>query len=314
MALIEIKCPRCSALQDMDDTAPTVFCSECGEKISAETSPAGDTQLLASLSSLIKEEGDFVTNLSGYDECAAQFDRWMNLIARYKEGIAKLDSDINKEKAINEALVFCERVGKTRISYMSGELDRDGKDIVKTYSPDKARAGLLKDAKSSLIYMFNNLPARLELFRNLESELGISNERVNRIRADLRESRDSYKTAEKAFWAENPEVLNRKRDAGIKSLSVLAIGLLLAIVAVVFAVLKKQYIVFAAAFAILCIAFYVRKHITDNAVKRIKAESFPPALKALAEDVKNYQKSLEEAEKAQISAQQRLAAFEATRK
>ena len=330
MAMITVTCPSCGSVQEVDDAKGFGFCTECGSRIELGAQPqysvepedtgvytidnAGDETILASLSGALRSEGNFVTNLSGADECNAQFDRWLALIGRYKEVIPTLSSDVNKELAINEAIAFCDRISKTKISYMTGEVGKDGKDVLKIYSPDKSRAGAIKDARSFFISMFNNLPTRLELSRQLTEGLDMANERLNKLKASVRETKEKYKASEKEFWNENPDVANRKRDVKLSSLRIIVIGAILAIIAIVFGCIKKNYIFFGVAAVLLIIALLISRKHSEKGIKQVKLEFFPESLKQLGNLLESYEKEYEQAEIDQKNAQEKMAAFDASRK
>ena len=337
MAMINVTCPSCGLLQEVDEEKGFGFCTECGTKIeiqgaetlqSTEEKPAtetenedivpiyssGDDAILASLSEALKSEGNFVTNLSGVDECNSQFDRWLALIGKYKEVIPTLGSDINKETAINDALAFCDRIGKTKISYMTGEVGKDGKNLIKIFTPDKSRTSAVKDARTFFTSMFNNLPTRLELSRQLTEGLDSANERVNKLKASVRETREKFKASEKEFWSENPDVANRKRDVKLSSLRIILVGAILAIIAVVYACIKKQYLFIGAAVILLLLALLLSRKHAEKGIRQVKLEFFPESLKQLQGLLESYEKEYEQAEIDQKNAQEKMAAFDASRK
>lgn len=330
MANITVTCPSCGTVQEIDGSREFSFCSECGTKLEAaafqasepyipEQEPvyidtSSDDGILASLSQALKTEGNFVTNLDSADECAAQFDRWLALIEKFKETIPALSSDVNKESAINEILSFCDRVSKTKITFLSGEVGKDGKNQTKVYVPDKTRAVSVKDSKNFFISMFNNLPTRVELSMQLTEALDAANERLNKLKASVRETKEKYKASEKEFWSENPDVANRKREAKLHSLIIILVGAILAIIAIVWGCLKKNYLLFGAAAVILIVAFLIRQKSAKKSVRQIQLEFFPESLKQLGSLLESYEKEYEQAEIDQKNAQEKLAAFDASRK
>lgn len=333
MAMITVTCPSCGLAQEIDEEKGFGFCTECGTKIELNvqvqtdepavteelppvipTYSGDDNAILASLSEALKSEGNFVTNLHGVDECNAQFDRWLALIGKYKEVIPTLSSDINKEQAINEAISFCDRVGKTKISYVTPEVGKDGKNTMKVFTPDKSRSSAVKDAKTFFISMFNNLPTRLELSRQLTESLDSANERLNKLKASVRETRDKFKASEKEFWNENPDVANRKRDVKLSSLRIILVGAILAIIAVVFACIKKQYLFFGVAAILLILALLISRKHAEKGIRQVKLEFFPESLKQLQGLLESYEKEYEQAEIDQKNAQEKMAAFDASRK
>ena len=333
MSLINVTCPACGTAQQADDTKEFAFCTECGSKImlGASTSadeaeqavvqPAqqaaqsvGDEAVLASLSQALKNEGNFVTNLSGVNECTSQFDRWIYVIGKYKDALNILQSDVSKETAINEALAFCDSISKTKITYSTGETGKDGKPVTKTYSPDRERTNAIKDAKAFFINRFNNLPTRIELSEQLNEQLAAVNEKVNKLKASVRNTRELAKASEKEFWTENPEVLNRKRDAKLSALKLLIGGIILVIIAIVIAALKKIFWVYGAAAVLVILTVWLTRKVSKKSVAKIEQECFPESLKNQKALLESYQKELEAAEIMQKDAQEKLAAFDATRK
>ena len=337
MSLINVTCPSCGTVQQADDTKEFAFCTECGTKITLEASTAaeaveqaavqtvqqpvqqtsfgaGDAALLASLSQALKNEGNFVTNLSGVNECTSQFDRWIYVIGKYKDALNILESDVSKETAINEALAFCDSISKTKISYATGETGKDGNPVTKTYSPDRERVNAVKDAKAFFINRFNNLPTRIELSNQLNEQLAAVNEKVNKLKASVRNTRELAKASEKEFWTENPDVLNRKRDARFSALKLFIGGIILVIIAVVIAALKKIYWVYGIAALLVLLTVLLARKVSKKSIAKIEQECFPESLKNQKALLESYQKELEAAEIMQKDAQEKLAAFDATRK
>ena len=326
MSLINVTCPACGTAQQADDTKEFAFCTECGSKIMLGASEpvepvvqqpvqsAGDEAILASLSQALKTEGNFVTNLAGVNECTSQYDRWIYLIGKYKDALGTLQSDVSKETAINEALAFCDSISKTKISYATGETGKDGNPVTKTYSPDRERVNAIKDARSFFINRFNNLPTRIELSNQLNEQLAAVNEKVNKLKASVRSTKELAKASEKEFWTENPDVLNRKRDAKFSALKLLIGGIILVIIAIVIAALKKIYWVYGAAALLVILTVWLARKTSKKAIGKIEQECFPESLKNQKALLESYQKELEAAEIMQKDAQEKLAAFDATRK
>ncbi|MCQ2566401.1 MAG: zinc ribbon domain-containing protein [Clostridia bacterium] len=330
MSLINVTCPSCGTALQADDTKEFAFCTECGTKIvlgtpeeepvsTVETAAGpvpqgGDEAILASLSQALKTEGNFVTNLAGVNECTSQYDRWIYLIGRFKDALGSLQSDVSKETAINEVLAFCDSISKTKISYATGETGKDGNAVTKTYSPDRERANAIKDAKSFFITRFNNLPTRVALSEQLNEELAAANEKVNKLKASVRNTRELAKSSEKEFWTENPEVLNRKRDAKFGALKFLIGGIIVVIIAVVIAAVKKVIWVYGVAVLLLALTIWLANKSSKKAIGKIEQECFPESLKNQKALLESYQKELEAAEIMQKTAQEKLAAFDATRK
>lgn len=272
-----------------------------------------DESILSGLQDELKVNGSFVTNLGGQEDCGAQYDRWLAVTERFLREIPLMRDDANKETAINQILSFCDQVSRTKITYQEGESE-DGTPALKTYAPSKSRIQMLRNKKEAFVLMFNSLPSRLALSEKLNAELDEANYTVNRLKAAVRDLKDRFKSAEKTFWAENPDVLNRKREVKIRSYILLSVGAILTILLGAIAALRNIVWLYLAALAVLALTFFIRKKNVDHSVLKIKEECFPQELKDIEAQLKEDQTELETAAQRQVKAQEAVSAFEATRK
>ena len=173
---------------------------------------------------------------SSQDTCNAALNRLLNRALFAPAAISFIDAEAVREKALTDALNFCDLLKGTTLEYPYTVTNGNGQTEQKTGRCRLNNEALnsLKATRAALAQAYNTLPSRLERERNLSAGINILSGEIKTLEDRITGEEQALKAAKAAFWNANPAFAKGRIKALIPSFIIGGISLIALVLCFIF--------------------------------------------------------------------------------